>query len=125
MPAAVKNACAQSVNNFYQNFEAFQKKGNKHYFLNHYYHRGFWISDRSMATIRATNDKYSAMSEKEFFANCYSEYFRDSTGIHHPENWGGNLPGSVKSFFKEVVVNRNPYNKFKKQQKQDKQSQKK
>jgi hypothetical protein len=120
MPAAVRNACTQSNNNFYQNFENFQGKNNKRYFLNHYYHRPFTIGEKAMNAIRATNDTYSAMSEKEFFANVYAEYFRDPTGISNPANWGGNLAGSVKSFFQEVIVQRHPYDKWKKKPKLDK-----
>lgn len=114
MPAAVKNACTQSKSNWYENYENFQAKGGKRFFLNHYYHRPFTIGPTAMKAITATNDKYTAMSEKEFFANCYSEYFRDPSGISNHANWGGNLPGSVKTFFQEVVVARHPYDKFKK-----------
>jgi hypothetical protein len=56
------------------------------------------------------------MSPDEFFATSYSEYFRDPTGVKKPENWGGNLSGSVKAFFKECIVQRQPYDKFQKSQ---------
>ena len=59
---------------------------------------------------------YAAMSEAEFFATCYAEYFRDPTGIKNPANWGGNLSGSVKAFFSEVVVKRHPYATFRQKQ---------
>jgi hypothetical protein len=120
MPDAVKNACAQSTSNWYENFENFQAKGGKRFFLNHYYHRAFTIGPTAMKAITATNDKYTAMSEKEFFANCYAEYFRDPSGVSNHANWGGNLPGSVKLFFKEVVLDRHPYSKFKKKLAQQK-----
>lgn len=116
MPEAVKNACQQSTSNWYQNYENFQAKGGKRFFLNHYYHRAFTIGPTAMNAIAATNDKYTAMSEKEFFANCYAEYFRDPSGVSNHAHWGGNLPGSVKAFFQEVVVARHPYDRFKKKQ---------
>jgi hypothetical protein len=120
MPAAVKNACTQSVPYWYTNYANFQAKGSKRFFLNHYYHRPFTIGPTAMQAITATNDQYTAMSEKEFFANCYAEYFRDPSGVSNHANWGGNLPGSVKTFFQEVVVARHPYDKFKKKLAQQK-----
>jgi hypothetical protein len=117
MPATVKNACAQSTANWYQNYQGYQVKSGKHYFLNHWYHKPFAIGPAAFKTIPATNDMYAAMSEAEFFATCYAEYFRDPTGIKNPQNWGGNLNGSVKSFFSEVIVKRHPYAKFQAKQK--------
>lgn len=116
MPAKVKNACAQSTSQWYDNFENFQSNGGNRYFLNHWYHQAFKLSDQAVNVIKATNDTYSAMSDKEFFANCYAEFFRDPTGIQNHANWGGNLPGSVKSFFREVIIARHPYTKFKQAQ---------
>ncbi|TMQ22133.1 MAG: hypothetical protein E6J90_01055 [Deltaproteobacteria bacterium] len=116
MPATVKNACAQSTANWYTNYTNFQVASGKHFFLNHWYHKPFFIGPAAFKTIPGTNDRYAAMSEAEFFATCYAEYFRDPTGVKNPSNWGGNLSGSVKSFFKEVVVKRHPYSKFQQQQ---------
>lgn len=114
MPAAVRNGVTQSKANWFSNFENFQKKNGSFYFLNHWYHTPMKFSQKAANVIHATNDKYAAMSDKEFFATSYAEYFRDPTGIKDHKNWGGNLPGSVKSFFKECIVQRNPYDKFQK-----------
>jgi hypothetical protein len=116
MPVKVKNACAQSTSQWYNNFANFQANGGSRFFLNHWYHTPFKLSEHAVQVINATNDTYSAMSDKEFFANCYAEYFRDPTGVQNHANWGGNLPASVKAFFKDVIVARHPYTKFKKDQ---------
>lgn len=114
MPAKVRNACAQSTTQWYNNYENFQKNGDKHYFLNHWYHRPFTIGPTAFNAIKSTNDTYTAMSEKEFFANCYAEYFENPEGARDHTKWGGTLPSSIKSFFKTCIVGRNPYDKFKK-----------
>jgi hypothetical protein len=114
MPAAVRNACAQSTTGWYDNYTNFQKVGDKRYFLNHWYHRPFTIGATAFATIPSTNDTYTAMSEKEFFANCYAEYFENPEGVRDNSKWGGTLPGSVKSFFQTCIVGRQPYDKFQK-----------
>lgn len=114
MPAAVRNACAQSTTTWYDNYTNFQKVGDKRYFLNHWYHRPFTIGATAFNTIASTNDTYTAMSEKEFFANCYAEFFENPEGVKDHSKWGGTLPASVKSFFKTCIVARQPYDKFQK-----------
>ncbi|HWO24466.1 MAG TPA: hypothetical protein VNO30_37230 [Kofleriaceae bacterium] len=114
MPAAIKNACAQSKSYWYSNYSNFQKVGDKRYFLNHWYHRPFTIGATAFATIPSTNDDYTAMSEKEFFANCYAEYFENPEGVTDHSKWGGTLPASVKSFFDTCIVGRHPYDQFQK-----------
>lgn len=116
MPVKVKNACAQSTDSWYNNYANYQANGGNRFFLNHWYHQAFKVSDQAMNIIKATNDTYSAMSDKEFFANCYAEYFRDPAGVQNHASWGGNLPATVKSFFSSVIVSRHPYAKFKKDQ---------
>jgi len=116
MPAKVKNACAQSTASWYNNFSNFQANGGSRFFLNHWYHQAFKLSDQAVTVINATNDTYSAMSDKEFFANCYAEFFRDPTGVQNHANWGGNLPAGVKAFFRDVIIARHPYTKFKQAQ---------
>lgn len=113
MPAGVKNGCAQSTSYWYSNWENFAKAGNTRYFLNHWYHRAFSIGPVAAEAIRATGDDYTAMSEKEFFANCYAEYFANPEGIKDHTKWGGKLPTKVKRFFDSVIVARHPYDKFK------------
>ena len=110
----IRNGVTQSVANWYNNYQAFQVKDGSSYFLNHWYHKPMKFSAKAKQSITATNDTYCAMSPEEFFATCYAEFFRDPTGIKNEKNWGGNLSGSVKSFFKEVVVKRQPYDKFQK-----------
>jgi hypothetical protein len=117
MPAGVKDGCAQSVSYWYSNWENFAKKGTTRYFLNHWYHRAFSIGPVAAEAIRATGDDYTAMSEKEFFANCYAEYFANPDGIKDHTKWGGKLPTQVKRFFDSVIVARHPYDKFKADQK--------
>lgn len=120
MPAAVKNACAQSTSYWYDNYTNFQKAGDKRFFLNHWYHRPFTIGATAFATIPSTNDSYTAMSEKEFFANCYAEFFENPEGVKDHSKWGGTLPASVKSFFRTCIVGRQPYDKFQKKKRADK-----
>lgn len=118
MPAALKNACAQSTSHWYNNWRNFQTgTDGKRYFLNHWYHRPFTIGDVAAQAIEATGDDYTAMSEKEFFANCYAEYFADPEGMKDQSKWGGGLPASVKDFFQTCVVQRHPYDTFTQSQK--------
>jgi hypothetical protein len=118
MPQAVKSACAQSTSHWYNNWRNFQKGSDgKRYFLNHWYHRPFTIGDVAAQAIEATGDDYTAMSEKEFFANCYAEYFKDPEGVKDQTKWGGGLPSPIQDFFKICVVQRHPYDKFTQSQK--------
>jgi hypothetical protein len=116
MPDAVKNACAQSTTRWYNNWSNFQQANGRSYFLNHWYKTPYRFGATAATAITATGDNYSAMSEKEFFANCYAEYFEDPAGKDDHSKWGGSLPGSVKDFFTTCVVERHPYDEFQKQQ---------
>jgi hypothetical protein len=118
MPAAIKNACQQSTPYWYDNYRNFQAANGKRYFLNHWYKRPFTIGNKAFSTVAATNDTYTAMSEKEFFANCYAEYFNDPAGVHDQSKWGGTLPADVKAFFKTCIVHRHPYTTFQKNQRE-------
>lgn len=117
MPQKLKEAIAQSPAYWYTNYQNFVKApdGN-HYFLNHWYHRWFKMSPKAKAVIDATGENYTAMSEKEFFANAYAEYFADPKGKKDPKKWGGKLPKDVQDFFLTCIVKRNPYNDFTKSQ---------
>lgn len=88
----------------------------RNYFLNHWYHLPYRFGATAKTAIGATGDEYTAMSEKEFFANCYAEYFEDPAGMQDHTNWGGSLPGAVKDFFSMCVVDRHPYSDFQKSQ---------
>lgn len=118
MPVAVKNACNQSIAYWYTNYANFQKgnSGNR-LFLNHWYHKWFRMSDKAKAVVDVSGDNYTAMSEKELFANAYAEYFADPAGKKNPTKWGGKLSQPVKDFFKTCIVNRDPYDKYQKEQK--------
>jgi hypothetical protein len=113
MPGATRNACVQSKQNWYSNFEHFQQVGGTRYFLNHWYHSAYKLGAPAIAGIIATNDRYSAMSENEFFANCYAEYFHDPRGVSNHKYWGGRLPANIQSFFHDVVLSRQPYQTWK------------
>lgn len=118
MPDAVRNACAQSTRYWYQNWRNFQTgTDGKRYFLNHWYNRAYTIGNVAAAAIEATGEDYTSMSEYEFFANCYAEYFGDPAGVEDASKWGGSLPKTVKDFFKTVVLERHPYSEFTKSQK--------
>lgn len=116
MPEPVKNACTQSVAYWYSNWQNFQQVNGRSYFLNHWYHQPFRFGATAAEAIGATGDDYTAMSEKEFFANCYAEYFEDPAGVSDRTKWGGSLPGAVKDFFSACVVDRQPYDEFQQSQ---------
>lgn len=123
MPAAVRNMCDQSTSQWYDNYANFQVgAGGNRYFLNHWYHQWFQIGPVAKGVIDAIGENYTAMSEKEFFANCYAEYFADPAGKKDPTKWGGKLPQAVQDFMKTCVLDRDPYSKFTKGQKKKKTS---
>lgn len=110
LPDTMKNAVIQSKANWYTNYANFQTGANgRQYFLNHWYHRAYYIGRRARQTIDAIGENYTAMSEFEFFANCYAEFFKDPAGYTDNSRWGGNLPADVKQFFRNHVLARNPY----------------
>ncbi len=110
VPEKMKNGVAQSKTNWYSNWTNFQQgSDSRYFFLNHYYHRPYHFGPKAAEVIRAVGDNYTAMSEQEFFANAYAEYFKDPAGYTDNSKWGGNLPAGVKDFFKTVVVSRQPY----------------
>lgn len=118
MPETVKNACAQSVSYWYTNWRNFQVgTDGKKYFLNHWYNRAYTIGPTASNAIEATGEDYTSMSEYEFFANCYAEYFEEPEGVDDASKWGGSLPSSVQDFFKMCVLERHPYSDFTKSQK--------
>ena len=61
--------------------------------------RGSGCRTRQSRWSIARVENYSAMSEKELFANAYAEYFKDPAGKKDPTKWGGILPDDVKQFF--------------------------
>ena len=116
MGEPLKNACKQSKAYWYSNWASFQQAGGRRYFLNHWYHRPYRFGGTAASGITASGDNYSAMSEQEFFANCYAQYFSDPAGVDDHSKWGGGLPGSVKDFFDTCIVQRHPYDDFTKAQ---------
>ena len=109
MPAAVRSSFTLSANAWYNNYNTFPSGPRGGMFYNHYYERAYHISALAKTTVASTGDTYTAMSEKEFFANCYAEYFENPAGYSDHTLWGGNLPGAVKSFFGSVIVEHQPY----------------
>ncbi len=109
MPTAVRDAITNSPGHWYTNHATWQTGARGRYFLNYWYGRPFWMSARAQAVVAATGDNYTAMSEKEFFANVYAEYFEDPAGYADHTRWGGSLPADVQQFFAKHVVERQPY----------------
>jgi peptidoglycan hydrolase-like protein with peptidoglycan-binding domain len=109
MPDGVKNGITQSTSYWYSNYANFASGTKGKYFLNYWYQRGFYMGPVAEACVTATGDDYTAMSEKEFFANCYAEFFEDPAGYSDPTLWGGSLPVSVQTFFRNQILDRQPY----------------
>ncbi|MBK9643588.1 MAG: hypothetical protein IPO67_00260 [Deltaproteobacteria bacterium] len=109
MKPAVLSCFRLSANRWYDNYAAMPTGANGKYFWNHWYKKPYYFSGNAETAIVATGDNYSAMSEKEFFANCYAEYFEDEAGYTDHSLWGGSLNAPVKSFFASCIVDRQPY----------------
>lgn len=104
----------ESTSHWYANYANFAVgSGGNRFFLNHWYHKWFYMSPTAKAVVDATGENYTAMSEKEFFANTYAEFFADPEGKKDPAKWGGTkLPEPVKEFMKSCVLDRDPYTKY-------------
>gem|GEM_PF-6114111 len=106
----VHNLFVQSDNGaWFNNYNSHSSGAKGRYFWNHWYAKPYYFSNTAKTAIDATGENYSAMSEKEFFANCYAEYFEDPAGYNDPTKWGGSLNAPVKSFFKKHILERQPY----------------
>lgn len=119
MPEAVKNAVKQSTTNWWDNHSNWQTGPNGKYFLNHWYGNPSYMSPRAETVVAATGRTYTAMSEKEFFANCYSEFFSNKDGFVDPQKWGGRLPDFVQHFFYSNLLDMQPYKGKKKGKKKN------
>lgn len=109
MPAGLRQCFAGSTPTWFNQYTTHPRGTNGFTFWNHWYSKPYYFGPVAKAAIAATGDNYSAMSEKEFFANCYAEYFADPAGAKDKTKWGGSLSADVKSFFKEHIVERHPY----------------
>ena len=109
MPQKIKTCCELSDDPWYSSYTTLPTGPKGRYFLNHWYNQPFYFSDTAKVAIDATGEDYSAMSHKEFFANCYAEYFKDPAGYADHSKWGGSLNAPVKDFFKNHVLERQPY----------------
>lgn len=107
MPANVRDAVTNSPGSWYTNHANWTQVGGKRFFLNYWYKRPYYIG-KGYPVVGVCRD-YTAMSEKEFFADSYAEYFSDPAGYSDHSKWGGNLPGNVKTFFEKNVLERQPY----------------
>ena len=109
MPEKLKTVVDLSDDPWYDSYASLPKGPKGRYFINHWYSQVFYFSDACKTAIDATGDTYSAMSHSEFFANCYAEYFGDPAGFADHSKWGGGLNAPVKEFFKNNVLERQPY----------------
>jgi hypothetical protein len=109
MPVGLRTSFETSKAYWYKQYTTHPRGANGFTFYNHYYGKPFYFGPVAKAAIAATGDDYSAMSEKEFFANCYAEYFVDPAGAQDKSKWGGSLSADVKSFFEKHIVERQPY----------------
>jgi hypothetical protein len=109
MPAALRQCFAGSASYWYENYLTHPRGAAGFTFWNHWYAKPYHFGPIAKAAITATGDTYSAMSELEFFANCYAEYFGDPAGMADHTKWGGSLSADVKSFFREHIDLRHPY----------------
>lgn len=105
----IQSCFALSASHWFNAHSAMPRGARGRVFYNHYYERPYYFSDLAENTINATADSYTAMSESEFFANCYAEYFKDPAGCNDHAKWGGNLPAPVRQFFARVVLEHQPY----------------
>ena len=79
--------------------------------MNYYYQR--WMKVKSLAGANVPRD-YSLFAPAEWFADMYSEYYRQYDGTPATEaSLGGNVPGHVKSWFDNNVhtVGNDPHNR--------------
>lgn len=109
MPEALRDCLRLSTPKWYKNYKSLPSGPKGRYCFNHWYHQPFYFSSAAEAAIDATGDNYSAMSHKEFFANCYAEFFHDPAGYSDHSKWGGSLNPSVESFMRTHVLERQPY----------------
>lgn len=107
MPAGVQGLVTQSPSSWYNNHANFVQSGGKRYFLNYWYHNIYYLGKGYPVVTACRN--YTSMSEKEFFADAYAEYFKDPAGYTDHSKWGGGLPENAKGFFKNNVLDRQPY----------------
>ncbi len=105
MDARIQSCFALSATTWYNQYATWPDGR----FYNHYYEKAYKMSAFGQSVVASTADNYTAMSEGEFFANCYAEYFEDPAGYTDHTLWGGSLPGPVKTFFSTVIVDHHPY----------------
>ena len=102
MPDAVRGIVEKSPKNWYNSYKSFQTGPKGRYALNYYYGEPYYMSDEAANLVAATGRTYTLMSHKEFFADCYSEFFREPDS----SNWGGRLPADVQTWFNTNIVDR-------------------
>jgi len=94
MPQKVRTCFELSADNWFTKYDQFPKG----MFWNHYYGIAYSMSERVKAVVTAAGNSYAAMSDKEFFATCYENFFASSTTTGPPK-YGGTMPPDVAKFF--------------------------
>jgi hypothetical protein len=105
----VRNVFVQSDSGpWYVNYTSHSLGPKGSYFWNHWYGKPYYFSSTALATINATGDNYSSMSEAELFANCYATFFANPAGYNDHSLWGG-ISADVDSFMRTHILERQPY----------------
>ncbi len=97
MPAAVRQCFQLSADSWYMHFTEFPEGTGGAWFWNHYYGKAYSMSRKVRSVVGASGDPYGAMSDKEFFAVCYENYFKSATSTGPPV-YGGTMPPDVAKF---------------------------
>lgn len=111
LPESTQGLFTESPGRWWTNRKNYVKNGGKRWFWNRWYNNLFQMSDKAntVADSVSGDPDYTCMSDYEFFANTYAEYYKDPAGYTDNTKWGGGLPGDVQAIMKKVVLDREPY----------------
>ena len=113
MPAALHACFEVSRADWWQQYTSWPQAEDGGVCWNHYYSCAMSMGPAAFAVIPTATDRYSAMSPRELFASCYSEYFKNySADPEHREKTtdeaatklGGRLPDGVKHFMQNFTA---------------------
>lgn len=82
----------------YFRFQSWVNNGGKVFFINHYYGRGYSVSEATHNNLKAWGDVAAAFSDKEWFAEIYADWYQAGKGGAHTA-----FPDFVTNFFTNVV----------------------